>query len=96
MKVKKLNNTHNVYKIGAAGWSVTFDTHAGYSLAILKMAQAFGMGFPYTNTRADIGDHWMFRNKDPGRLDTGCMKHLIYLKSEEQVTFCSMALDKDG
>jgi len=95
MKIKKLNNTHNVFKYGYAKWSITFHTHHGYSLAILRLAQAFGMGLPYTNTGADDGNSWMFRNKDPGRLDTGCMNHVIYLTTEEQVTFCSVAFDKN-
>ena len=95
MKIKKLNNTHNVFKRGAAQWSVEFKTAHSYSLGILRMAQAFGMGLPYTNTPADRGQSWLFRNRDPGRLDTCCKNHVIYLTTEAQLTFCSVAFDKD-
>lgn len=93
MKIKKLNKTHSVFNRDIAKWSATFRTNAGYSFAILKMAQAFEMGRPYTNTTSDSGKvPWLFRNKG---LSSFAENHIIYLTNEEQVTFCLLTFSEN-
>ena len=92
MKVKKLNRTHNVFKDGNAKWELRFVTASAYSFAILKLAQAFGMGMPYQNkAAADKGHPWMFRNGDSYEWNP----HIIYITTEEQLTFCQLSFGVD-
>lgn len=92
MKIKKLNRTHNVCRFGVANWQVTFDTDEGYTNAIILMCESFGLGKPYGNDSSDYGSIWLYRNKDCSRVNNVNKSHRIYLTTEEQVTFCQLAL----
>lgn len=93
MKIKKLNNTSNVYRSGNALWAVTFETTPAYAKAIAKMIESFGMGSPYTNFEPDDRGHlWLFRNAEPGN-SYGTSQHLLYIKEEEHLTFLGFSFN---
>ena len=96
MKIKKLNKTHNVFKAGHAKWQAVFNTSEGYAEAIVRMYESFGPGTPYMNSISDDADHaWMFRNRDCAVLNSSNHNHLLYLTTEEQITFLTMSFKQD-
>jgi hypothetical protein len=95
MKIKKLNKTHRVFQNGDAIWVAMFTNPDSFMGAILQMSEAFGRGGPYTGFRGDDqGRPWMFRQID-FQAATPLTYHAIYLTTEEQVTFLTLAYRED-
>lgn len=92
MKIKKLNNSSNVYSSGNAIWAVSFETTSAYCKAIVLLTEGFGMGSPYTNHPPDDAGHlWLFRNKDVGAYDD--QEHRLYIKDKEHLTLLGFSFN---
>ena len=95
MKIKKMNRTHSVCKLGIAQWVAMFDTPEGFYRGMMLMHNAFGDGRPYTGRLTDKVAPWLFRPIEVSATMAALDYHAIYLTDEEHVTLLSVSCGQD-